>query len=264
VGTRRCSFRGPHALLGGPRDVSIRSPFTSLWVRAPKRYRRVPRRRAHAVGLGSKSSLKEGQPGENAGRRVCAWRHRSGRGAGRCAPTPAAIPIASLQFVSTVDGIEFAGKKSGSPVGLLHEPCSLFRERSFNSFSVGKPLRRHGFSRRTQIIPETAPRSRIASPRSPQLLFPARISYLTGHYGGQFLGTGCRNKWEALSLLWTDAAEGRRRWSVRADARRDSHRTPTSIPIAPLHRRAGPNGQRPEVNPIASKHCLTTSFLPSV
>jgi hypothetical protein len=60
--------------------------------------RRVPRCRAAAAATGSKSSLKEGHPGENVGRRVRARKHRSGRGAGPCAPAPAAIPIASQQI----------------------------------------------------------------------------------------------------------------------------------------------------------------------
>jgi hypothetical protein len=45
----------------------------------------------------SKSSLKDGPPWKNLGRRVCARRHRGGRGAGLRAPTGIAIPIAPLQ-----------------------------------------------------------------------------------------------------------------------------------------------------------------------
>jgi hypothetical protein len=58
---------------------------------------RVPRRGAASAGTGSTSSLKGGHPGGNVGRRVRARRHRSDRGSGLRAPTPAAIPIAPLQ-----------------------------------------------------------------------------------------------------------------------------------------------------------------------
>lgn len=39
------------------------------------------------------------------------------------------------------------GKKSGSPVDPLPEPCSLFSELSFNSFSGRKPLQGMKFPR---------------------------------------------------------------------------------------------------------------------
>jgi hypothetical protein len=49
-----------------------------------------------AARVGSKSCLRGRTPGENVGRCVRARRHRSGRRAGLCAPTPTAIPIAPL------------------------------------------------------------------------------------------------------------------------------------------------------------------------
>jgi transposase InsO family protein len=102
----------PHHALGGATPVEIyfgRTPAHLSAIPPPRGRpgrrpdgfavsRRVPRCGAAAAGSGSKSSLKEGHPSENVGRRVPARRHRGGRGAGLCAPAPAAIPIAPLHI----------------------------------------------------------------------------------------------------------------------------------------------------------------------
>src|ERR1035438_1718673 len=65
-----------------------------------RRMKGFPRRRGPTLSFGaaaarapSKSSLKGGHPEENVGRLVRARRHRSDRGSGLCAPTPAAFAL---------------------------------------------------------------------------------------------------------------------------------------------------------------------------
>ena len=85
--------------------ASLRDPASSWQAgRRPDGFTvpgRVPRCEAAAASARSKSCLKGCYLGEEVGRRVRARRHRRRRGAGLCAPTPTAIPIAPLHCRSS-------------------------------------------------------------------------------------------------------------------------------------------------------------------
>ena len=76
--------------------------------------------------------LPEGRsPGENVGRRVRARRHRSDRGSGLRAPTPAAIPIAPLQSSTSSSATSASTRRIAHPSILCgHESkVTVLRER---------------------------------------------------------------------------------------------------------------------------------------
>src|ERR1017187_8841264 len=114
-GSRRSD--ASRGLLRSDVGASVGDPASSRKAgRRPDRLtvlRRVPRCGAAAAATGSKSSLKGRSPGGNVVRPGRARRNRSGRGAGLCATTPAAIPIAPLH---TTRGCRRCGHLDGQPV----------------------------------------------------------------------------------------------------------------------------------------------------
>ena len=125
-------------------------------------------------------------------------------------PEPVRSPRAAPQ-------LEFAGKKSGSPVGPLHEPRSLFEARRFNLISVRKPLQGMKFrdhaTRRSRVIPHSssarASRFRPAGPARPRRRPCSRQQ--------SWAGSTCARQ----------AEEQRRNAGLRAPGR-------AAIPITPL------------------------------
>ena len=85
-GSRRCD--AGRDLLRTDAVAPVRDPASSRQAgRRPDGFtvpRRVPRCGTATASSGSKSSLKEGHPEENVGRRVRSRRHRNRRGAGLC------------------------------------------------------------------------------------------------------------------------------------------------------------------------------------